>query len=64
MIKKHEPGVAEKPSPIKLGTETIYTKLRNEHMHRTGIPLDRVRAEMGIHLPGLQAVVQKAIKNP
>jgi hypothetical protein len=63
MIKKHEPGVAEEPSPKTGGMETVYTKLRNEHMHRSGIPLAQVRDEMGRHLPGLQAIVQKAIKN-
>lgn len=64
LIRRHEPGVAESPSPRSGGTETVYTKLRNEHMHRSAIPLDRVRADMSTLLPGLIAITRKAIKHP
>ena len=36
LIKKHEPGVEEPISPKTRQPETVYTKLRNEHMHRSG----------------------------
>ena len=45
------------------GAETVYSRLRNEHMHRN-VPVSQVRSEMETHLPGLIAIVQKAIKNP
>jgi len=64
LIKKHEPGVDEPNSPWTGQPETVYTKLRNEHMHRSGKPLTQVRADMETHLPGLTLVLQKAIKNP
>jgi len=64
VIRRKEPGVGETISPQTGGPETVYSKLRNEHMHRSSVPLARVRSEMATHLPGLISVVKKAIKNP
>ena len=61
VIKIHEKGVSEPISPKTGKPETIYTKLRNDHMHRSGVPIAQVRAEMEKHLHGLVMVVQMAI---
>jgi hypothetical protein len=64
LIDRHEPGVAKRISPKTGQPETVYTKLRNEHMHRSSVPLIQIRADMETHLRGLIAIVQQAIKNP
>jgi hypothetical protein len=63
LIKRKEPGVAESISPKTGDMETVSSRLRNEYMHRSHIALGQVRSEMETHLPGLIAVVRKAIKN-
>jgi hypothetical protein len=63
MIRKYEQGVEETMSPRSDKPETIYTKLRNEFMHRSQVSLSQVRDEMETHLPGLMAVVRSAIRN-
>jgi hypothetical protein len=63
LILTKEPGVAQTISPRTGAPETVYSRLRNEHMHRNVLVV-QVRFEMEAHLPGLIAIVQKAIKNP
>jgi hypothetical protein len=64
LIERHEPGVTKSTSPQTGQPETVYTKLRNEHMHRSSVPLAQVRADMETHLPGLISLVRQAIKTP
>lgn len=62
LIRKHEPRVEETPSPKTGAMESVYSRLRNEQMHRGHVPVSDVRHEMEIHLRGLIEVVRKAIK--
>jgi hypothetical protein len=63
LIRKYEPEVAEMISPQTGRPETIYTKLRNEYMRcRDGSPA-HIQPEMADHLPGLIAILQKAIRS-
>jgi hypothetical protein len=64
LIRKHEPEVPETISPRTDQAETIYSKLRNEYMHTRHLSLSQVQSEMEDHLPGLIAILQKAIRNP
>jgi hypothetical protein len=62
IIKKHETVVEETISPQRSKPETVYTRLRNEQIHRGHVPLATVRSEMETHLPGLIAIVREVIK--
>jgi hypothetical protein len=63
-VKRYEPGVAETISPQSGRPEAVYTKLRNEYIHRGQVALAQVRSEMETHLPVLIAIVRMAIRNP
>jgi hypothetical protein len=63
LIRKHEPEVAEMISPQTGKPETIYTKLRNEYMNCRDASLAQIQPEMADHLPGLIAILQKAIRS-
>ena len=63
LIRKHEPEVLETISPRTDKAETIYSKLRNEYMHPRRMSMSQVQSEMEDHLPGLIAILQKAIRN-
>jgi hypothetical protein len=64
LIRRHEPEVPETMSPQSDQAETIYSKLRNEYVHTRHMSLAQVQSEMEDHLPGLIAILQKAIRNP
>jgi hypothetical protein len=63
VIRTHEPGVEETPSPKTGVLETVYSRLRNEYVHRD-VPLPQVCYEMEGHLDGLITVVGEAIRIP
>ena len=64
LIRKHEPEVSETISPRTDKLETIYSNLRNEYMQTPQMSLSQVQSQMEDHLPGLIAILQKAIRNP
>jgi hypothetical protein len=65
-IFSKEPTVQHTPSSrYASDRETVYTRLRNEMNHtRTLGDLDRTKAEIVQHLPGLIALTKQAIENP
>jgi hypothetical protein len=63
LIRKYEPEAAEMISPQTGRPETIYTKLRNEYMRCRDGSLVHLQLEMADHLPGLIAILQKAIRS-
>jgi hypothetical protein len=62
-IGSEEPAVPITTSPHTGGTETIYTRLRNEIGHRrAGVKLENTRAEMAGRVAGLRALTKRAIE--